>query len=107
MLLKAILLNNAMFMVQGPPNQQHPANNARMNGPQGAGRAQADLARGPPNEIAGNAPEVTLEEVDMARTREIVSKSVSGILLLLLKWLKVSRECQSRVKDRQAVWTDL
>ena len=31
------------------------------------------------------------EEVDAARTREITAKAVTGIMLLLLKWLKVSR----------------
>lgn len=38
------------------------------------------------------APEPTPEEVDAARTREITSKAMTGILLLLLKWLKLSRK---------------
>lgn len=37
-------------------------------------------------------PELTSEELDAARTREITAKAVSGIMLLLLKWLKLSRE---------------
>jgi hypothetical protein len=37
-------------------------------------------------------PPQTLEEVDVARHREITSKAVSAILLLLLKWFKASRE---------------
>ncbi|KAF4119627.1 to protein required for hyphal anastomosis [Geosmithia morbida] len=34
--------------------------------------------------------EPSIEEIDAARTREITSKAMTGILLLLLKWLKVS-----------------
>jgi hypothetical protein len=36
---------------------------------------------------------MSVEEVDVCRHREITSKAVSAILLLLLKWFKVSREC--------------
>ena len=85
-LLKAILLNNAILMVQPPPGQQHPAN-IRANGPPGQGRGLEMMN--------GDTSEPSLDELDFARTREIVSKAVSGILLLLLKWLKVSRECHS------------
>lgn len=34
----------------------------------------------------------SLEEIDVTRHREITSKAVSAILLLTLKWFKVSRE---------------
>lgn len=37
-----------------------------------------------------DAPPPTLEDIDIVRHREITSKGVSGILLLLLKWFKVS-----------------
>ena len=33
-----------------------------------------------------------LDEIDVIRHREITSKAVSAILLLTLKWFKVSRE---------------
>lgn len=32
------------------------------------------------------------EELDAARTREITAKAVSAIMLLILKWLKLSRK---------------
>jgi hypothetical protein len=35
-------------------------------------------------------PPPTLEDIDIVRHREITSKAISGILLLLLKWFKVS-----------------
>ncbi len=36
----------------------------------------------------------TLEETDVTRHREVTSKAVSAILLITLKWFKVSRESQ-------------
>lgn len=36
-------------------------------------------------------PPPTLDEIDVIRHREITSKAVSAILLLVLKWFKVSR----------------
>jgi hypothetical protein len=36
------------------------------------------------------APTPTLDEIDVTRHREITSKAVSAILLLVLKWFKVS-----------------
>jgi hypothetical protein len=39
------------------------------------------------------APPPTLDEIDVTRHREITSKAVSAILLLTLKWFKVSRKC--------------
>lgn len=38
-----------------------------------------------------NLPLPTLDEIDVVRHREITSKAVSAILLLVLKWFKVSR----------------
>ena len=46
------------------------------------------LAQEPPP-----APPPTLDETDVTRHREITSKAVSAILLLILKWFKVSRKC--------------
>lgn len=37
-------------------------------------------------------PPPTSDEIDVTRHREITSKAVSAILLLVLKWFKVSRE---------------
>ncbi|KAK2591014.1 Factor arrest protein 11 [Conoideocrella luteorostrata] len=44
-----------------------------------------------PGQIAAQEePDPSPEEVDAARTREITSKATTGILILLLKWLRVS-----------------
>ena len=34
-----------------------------------------------------------VEELNALRSREITTKAVSGVLLILLKWFKLSREC--------------
>ena len=34
-----------------------------------------------------------VEELNALRSREISTKAVSGVLLMLLKWFKLSREC--------------
>jgi hypothetical protein len=36
--------------------------------------------------------EISFEDMDMLRTEEITAKAGSGLLLLLMKWLKVSRK---------------
>ncbi|KAI5451374.1 Factor arrest protein 11 [Naganishia albida] len=55
--------------------------------------ANANVQHGSPGaevpEVVETPPQ-TLEEVDVARHREITSKAVSAILLLLLKWFKAS-----------------
>ncbi|KAJ9093441.1 hypothetical protein QFC20_007123 [Naganishia adeliensis] len=59
--------------------------------------ANANVQHGSPGpevpEVVDSPPQ-TLEEVDVARHREITSKAVSAILLLLLKWFKASRTSQ-------------
>ena len=37
-------------------------------------------------------PDVTAESLNDIRTKEISSKAVSGLLLILLKWFKISRK---------------
>lgn len=70
-------------MAQAPAGQQqHPA----AGGPNNRFQNQQGNNQGTSEPI-----EQTPEEIDAARTREISAKAVSGILLLLLKWLKVSR----------------
>ena len=39
----------------------------------------------------------SLDDIDVTRHREITSKAVSAILLLTLKWFKVSRECAEQL----------
>ena len=48
-----------------------------------------------PNGNANGRESPAVDELDAARNREITAKAVSGILLLVLKWFRVSRECSN------------
>ncbi|EQL00098.1 Protein required for hyphal anastomosis (HAM-2) [Ophiocordyceps sinensis CO18] len=50
------------------------------------------MQKGPDSGQAGGAdePELSPEDVDAARMREITTKAMTGILILLLKWFRVS-----------------
>ena len=92
-LLRPILANvTAIVSQQPPPGPQAMGrgNAPGMNGgPQGPKPLMHEMpGQGP----SGDAPEPSPEELDAARTREITSKAMTAILLLLLKWLRLSRE---------------
>lgn len=84
-LIKGILAHYTVLLSQQPPAAPFgpaPGANGRANG--------ANPNNG--NTAAQDIPELSPEELDATRTREITAKAVSGIMLLLLKWLKLSRE---------------
>ncbi|OAQ97279.1 hypothetical protein LLEC1_01738 [Akanthomyces lecanii] len=85
-LLRPVFANVAAIVAQQGP--QGPHMNQGMPGRNGPGM------NGGPNAENGKpeaeAPELSPEEVDAARTREITTKAMSGILVLLLKWLRLS-----------------
>lgn len=94
-LLRPILANVTAIVTQQPA-QMPPGMAGRGNAPMTPG-----LNGGPagqkPMDPAGmhpppEAPELSPEDVDAARTREITAKAMTGILLLLLKWLRLSRK---------------
>ena len=90
-LLKAILQNVTAIIAQGV-SQQHPglANrgpNGNVNGQSGANRQ--DGANGANSPLS---PEPSIEDIDASRTREITAKAATGIMLLMLKWFKLSRK---------------
>lgn len=89
-LLRPILVNVTAIVSQ-PPRQMPPGargNNPGINGGPGGPRSPDMASQSPPNE----EPEPSPEEIDAARTREITSKAMTAILLMLLKWLRISRE---------------
>jgi hypothetical protein len=63
--------------------------NLRANGAQAQRRPQESM--NPPIPVPVEAADLPVEDLDALRTREITAKAVSGILLTLLKWFKVSR----------------
>lgn len=93
-LIKGILAHYTVLLSQQPPVAPFgpaPSTNGRPN--------VANTNNG--NTIAQDTPELTPEELDATRTREITAKAVSGIMLLLLKWLKLSRKYH---RNTTATW---
>jgi hypothetical protein len=86
-LIKSIVAIASHLMVQ-PQTGQPPG---PVNGGMGAGRAK-DAPNGAAAALKNNeilSP--SDEQIDAARSREISAKAVTGTLVMLLKWLKVSR----------------
>ena len=70
--------------------------NLRANGVQQ--NRQQDPANIPlPNTL--DPSEMPIDEIEAMRSREITAKAVSGILLILLKWFKVSRRFSNRFSE--------
>ena len=92
-LLKAVLINVTALITQpgqpGVATSFRSETNLRQNGVQGQNRQPESANSAAP---AIDTSLLPIEEVDAMRTREITAKAVSGILLLLLKWFKVSRK---------------
>lgn len=100
-----VLLKLLLATVTGPPTSTANVNYSYANPEFASPTAEHPNAQGyvdakpvapppeaqePPSEPA--LPPPTKEEIDMNRHREITSKAVSAILVLLLKWFKVSRK---------------
>lgn len=94
-LLRVLLVQYTVLMTQQPQIPQQyagmPGVNGRANG--GGPMRSHDGSNGAANGAANaEPPELSSEELDAARTREITQKAVTGVILLLLKWFKISRK---------------
>ncbi|KAI9822226.1 MAG: Factor arrest protein 11 [Thelocarpon impressellum] len=99
-LLKVVLANVTSLITQpngttgqnglAPGFQAHEQSNGvgppRARGNTGSMQDPLNEHNGGPADMAG----LSIDELDAMRSREITSKAVSGLLLLLLKWFKVS-----------------
>lgn len=84
-LLKTIATIASNLMVQ--PNGQQPGGPGQHNGVPGAGRKDGHHGQATGlNELLSPSD----EQIDATRSREISAKAVTGSLLMLLKWLKLS-----------------
>jgi hypothetical protein len=98
-LLKVILTNVTAIVAQANTNGLGPGFQSQETGANGLPKTRSNVniaqqVNGIPNQNDQpheNEPDVTIEELDAARRREITGKAVSGSLLLLLKWFKISR----------------
>lgn len=103
-LLKAVLANVTALITQ-PMNQQGglaPGYRSEVNLRASEVNLRANRQQDPANIPLPNTvdpSELPIDEIEAMRSREITAKAVSGILLILLKWFKVSRKlpAQSRV----------
>lgn len=94
--MKGVLLN-VTACIALPSNGQHPG----MTGAVNNGRANGGPALNRSHENGGGQSNLdpndgSAEDLDATRSREIESKAATGIMLLLLKWLKISRMYGSR-----------
>jgi hypothetical protein len=89
-LLKVILANVSALIIQanGPNASQF------QDGPNGTSINGHDAQNGYFPDTSAS-----VDDLDMVRGQEILAKAVSGILILLLKWFKVSRKCPTTVID--------
>lgn len=65
--------------------------NLRANGAQNQRRPPENPNNYPPQQIPIEPSELSVEDLENLRSREITAKALSGILLILSKWFKLSR----------------
>lgn len=97
-LLKAVLVNVTALITQPVNGQSYTGLNPNFKSEINL-RAAQNRSQDPGSAVPPQNPEfseISLEELESLRSREITAKAVSGILLLLLKWFKISRECGYR-----------
>lgn len=89
-LLKAVLANVTALITQPMGQGLAPGFRSEVNLRNAQGQTrQQDPANIPlPNPV--DPSELPIDEIEALRSREITAKAVSGILLILLKWFKVS-----------------
>ncbi|KAK3937681.1 N1221-domain-containing protein [Diplogelasinospora grovesii] len=96
-LLKAIVAIASNLMMAAPngvqQQQQGPGQQQQQNGPAaarpngvGVAQQQNGIGKGGVNDLQSPSD----NDVDEARSREIAAKAVTGIMILLLKWFKLS-----------------
>jgi hypothetical protein len=108
-LLKAILANVTALITQPMPQQGlvpgfRSEINLRANTAQAQNRQQDPASIPLPNTI--DPSDLPIEDVEALRSREITAKAVSGILLILLKWFKVSRKNSRNLTHTRELTSD-
>ena len=89
-MLKTILINvQAIANLNGNLNSAGPEGNGQSNLPKT--KSNMSLAQSHPAASVDTA--VSDDDLDQLRLREIAHKAISGALMVMLKWFKISREC--------------
>lgn len=87
-----VVLANVTAFITMPQRGQDPQGNGRM------GQAGMPMFRSQESSAGLNgsgihdSPDLSLEDMDQVRARELEGKALTGTLLLMLKWFKISRE---------------
>ena len=106
MLLKAVLANVTALITQpmGQSQGLAPAFRSEVNLRNGvpAQSRQQDPTLIPLPTHSADPLDLPIDEIEAMRSREITAKAVSGILLVLLKWFKVSRKCTKQISSNLA-----
>ncbi|ETS79613.1 hypothetical protein PFICI_09466 [Pestalotiopsis fici W106-1] len=88
-LMRVVLANVTAFITMPQRGQDGQQNQGRFN-QSGAPFSRSQDGIGVNGAIAPDAPDMSLEDLDQVRARELEGKALSGAILLLLKWFKVS-----------------
>jgi hypothetical protein len=91
-LMKTILANVTSLITQNAAGQSGVQGGFHFQQENGTGTASKTETNGGAHEIPFDISKLGNEELDKMRGEEIAAKAVTGLLLLLLKWFKVSRE---------------
>jgi len=90
-LIRAILSHVTVLVTQASGANGLPTGFQFQDNQNGNGSAKLDYT-----EVNGHSgSSSTNEQIDSIRTQEVLDKAVSGVLILLLKWFKVSRPSSS------------
>jgi hypothetical protein len=101
-LSRAIVLGSN-WNLNAPNGQQAGPSNPRVNGAPGPGRGPEGPLMNGVDKADASSP--TDDEIEDLRNKEIASKAITGSLILLLKWFKLSREylsCWEPTAERHA-----
>ncbi|KAK6079429.1 transmembrane hyphal anastomosis protein ham2 far11 [Seiridium cupressi] len=89
-LMRVVLANVTAFITMPQRGQDGPGNNNRMN-QNGLPLFRSQESSGGINgSNSQDSPDMSLEDLDQVRARELEGKALSGVILLLLKWFKIS-----------------
>lgn len=91
-LMRVVLANVTAFITMPQRGQDGLSANGRVNQNGLPLFRSQDSAGGMNGSNSQESPDMSLEDLDQVRARELEGKALSGTILLLLKWFKISRK---------------
>lgn len=91
--MKTILANVTSLITQATAAQSGVQSGFHFQQENASGTQNKIETNGVTNEIPFDVSKLGSDELDKMRGEEIAAKAVTGLLLLMLKWFKVSRKC--------------